>query len=238
MKRLTILIIVSMLMVFLPLSAQRRYLSSRSQAPFYRSQAVNLRLGLFIPAMNSDLWEINMENLALNKQDMQDIYFEAEYELFFNPILSLTFTAGSYDHEHYSQYTEYEYDDGSPIYQNLALSVTSLELNLKVYPIGHRRVFSPYVGGGIGLNSWHYEQWGDFINFDDMTVSEGYADTKAYTVGFNARAGFIVKVRRNIGISFEARYLYLQGQLSSLFEGFEKLDMSGLTYSLGLNLFF
>ena len=237
MKRLTILVIVSMLMVFLPLSAQRRY-QSRSQAQFYQSQALNLRIGLFQPAMNSDLWEINMENLALIKQDMQDVYYELEYEFFFNPILSLTFSVGQYDHEHYSQYTEFEYDDGSPIYQNLALSLTSIELNLKAYPMGHRRVFSPYVGGGIGLNSWHYEQWGDFINFDDMTVSEGYADTKAYTLGFNARAGFIVKVRRSIGISFEARYLYLQGPLSSLFEGFEKLDMSGLTYSLGLNLFF
>lgn len=238
MKRLTILIIVTMLLVVLPLSAQRRSYASRSHTPLYRSQAVNLRLGLFIPTMDSDLWEINMENLALIKQDMQNVYYEAEYELFFNPILSLTFAAGHYEQEHFSQYTGYEYDDGSPIYQNLALSVTSLELNLKVYPAGHRRAFSPYVGGGIGLNSWHYEQWGDFINFDDMTVSEGYADTKTYTLGFNARAGFIIKVRRNIGISFETRYLYLKGQLSSLFEDFEKLDMSGLTYSLGMNLFF
>ena len=41
-----------------------------------------------------------------------------------------------------------------------------------------------------------------------------------------------------MGISFEAKYHYLKGQLSNLFEGFEKLDLGGLTLNIGLNLFF
>jgi outer membrane protein W len=233
MKRLTILIIFTLLTVILPLNAQ-----GRSYSPHHYFQSVNLKIGLFQPNMNSDLWEVNMENLALNKQDMQEIYYAIEYEFFFNPRLSLCVEAGHYEKEHFSQYTEYEYDDGSPIYQNIALSVTSIELNLKIYPIGHKRIVNPYIGGGLGINSWHYEQWGDFLNFDDLTVSEGYADTKAYTLGFNAKAGFLFRIKQNVGFSFEARYLYLQGQLSSLFEGFEKLDMSGMAYSLGINLLF
>lgn len=231
MKRVSLLIILSVVMLsFLPLDARR--------FPIYRSQSVNLKIGLFQPAMNSDLWDINMENLALNKQDMQNIYYAVEYELFFNPIFSLSLEAGHYNKEHYSQYKDYEYDDGSPIYQNLALRITSFEFDLKIYPIGHKYTFNPYIGAGLGIHSWHYEQWGDFIHFDDMTVEEGYADTRTYTLGFNAKAGFLFKITRSVGISFETRYLYLKGQLSSLFEGFNKFDLSGMTFNFGLNLFF
>jgi outer membrane protein W len=169
---------------------------------------------------------------------MQNTYFAIEYEFFFNPILSLSIEGGQYSKDHYSQYKDYTYDDGTPIYQNLSLRMTSVELNLRIYPIGHRYAFNPYIGGGLGIHRWLYEQWGDFINFNDLTVDEGYADTKAYTFGFNARAGFLFKFKRTIGFSFEARYLFLKGELSSLFEGFEKFDLSGLSFTAGINLFF
>jgi len=233
MKRLTLLVIVVMLTIsVLPLQARR------FRATPYRAQSVNLRIGLFQPNMNSDLWEVNMENLYLSEQDMQNVYYAVEYEFFFNRILSLSIEGGSYDNEHYSQYRDYTYDDGTPINQNLALRTTSVEVNLRIYPIGHKYVFNPYIGGGLGIHRWVYEQWGDFINFDDLTVDEGYADTRAYTLGFNGRAGFLIKFKRSFGFSFEAKYLFLKGELSSLFEGFEKFDLSGLSFTAGINLFF
>ena len=229
MKKLAVLIILSLLMIIsLPLNA-RRYKHAKNQS-------VNLKIGLFQPYMDSDLWDINMENLALNKQDMQALYYAVEYERFFSPVLSFSLEGGYYYKEHNSAYKDYEYDDGSPIYQSLALRISSVELNLKIYPIGHRRVFTPYAGGGVGIYAWRYEQWGDFINFEDGTVEEGYAETKAYTPSFNVRAGFAFKISREVGVSFEAKHIYLKGELSSLFEGFEKLDMTGWTYSLGVNL--
>lgn len=201
------------------------------------AQSLNLKIGLFQPNMNSDLWETNMENLALNKQDMQDLIYALEYEIFIHSRFAISLELWHYEKEHYSAYKDYEYDDGSPINQNLALSISSLELNVKVYPTSYRRAFNPFIGAGIGIYRWIYEQWGDFINFEDWTVFEGYADTRAYTLGFNGRAGFVFRFRRSVGFSFEAKYQYLKGQLSSLFEGFGKLDMSGLTLSIGLNLF-
>jgi len=233
MKRLTLLIIIVFLVTsVLPLQA-RRFRSSP-----YRAQSVNLRIGLFQPDMNSDLWEVNMENLYLSKQDMQNVYYAVEYEFFFNRILSLSIEGAQYSKEHYSQYSDYTYDDGTPIYQNLALRITSVEVNLRLYPIGHRYAFNPYFGGGLGIHHWVYEQWGDFINFNDLTVDEGFADTRTYTLGFNARAGFLFKFKRSFGFSFEARYLFLKGELSSLFEGFGKFDLSGLSLTAGINLFF
>ncbi len=201
------------------------------------AQSLNLKIGLWNPDMNSDLWDTNMENLALNKQDMRDPIYALEYEMFFQRRFAVTFELAHYEKEHYSAYKDYEYEDGSPINQNLALTITSVELNLKIYPTTYQRMFNPFIGAGVGIYHWVYEQWGDFINFDDFTVQEGYADTSTYTAGLNARAGFVLRFRKSVGFSFEARYQYLKGQLSSLFDGFEKLDMNGLALYIGLNLF-
>jgi len=207
-----------------------------SMAPL-TAQSVNLKVGLFSLQMKSDLWETNMENLALIEGDMKDTIYAIEYEHFLNRQFSLTFEVSHYEKEHYSAYRDYEYDDGSSINQNLALNLTAMEVNAKFYPSTYMRRFNPYLGGGVGLYYWKYEQWGDFINFDDFTVDEGYADTRTYTLGFNARAGFVLRFKRNVGVSFEARYQFLKGQLSSLFEGFEPLDLNGFSINVGLNLF-
>jgi outer membrane protein W len=178
-----------------------------------------------------------MENLAFNKQDMLASYYGLEYESYFSRNLSFTIEGGYYEKTHYSQYSEYEYDDGTPIFQNLSLEILSLELDLKIYPIGHQRYFCPFIGAGVGIYHWKYEQWGEFINFDDDTVEEGYADTSTYTPGFNVKGGFTFRIRRSVGISFEAKYQYLKGELSSFFEGFDKLDLNGVLFNLGINFY-
>ncbi|MCK4835214.1 MAG: outer membrane beta-barrel protein [Candidatus Aminicenantes bacterium] len=201
-------------------------------------QILQLKVGLFQPSLDSDLWEINMENLALGKQDMLELFYGAEYEFFINNILSLSLEGGLYQKTIYSQYRDWEYEDGTPIYQNLSLRITSLEVNVKLYPIGYKKLIFPFVGAGVGIYGWRYEQWGDFINFEDLTVQEGYAETSTYTAGFNGKAGIGFRFGPFFGLFLEAKYQYLKGQLSSFFEGFGKLDLSGFKYNLGFCFFF
>ena len=203
------------------------------------AQSLNLKFGLFQPSMDSDLWEINIENLAFEKQDMQGKYYAAEYEHFMGKYLSLSLEGGYYQQEHYSFYRDFEYDDGSSINQNVALEIAGLELGFKIYPLGHRTKFSPYFGAGAGIYHWKYEQWGDFIDFENNEVLENeYLETSVYTPGFNAKAGFVFRPSLRIGISFEGRYQLIKGELSSFFDGFEKLDLGGVGFTVGLHLFF
>ncbi|MCK4942248.1 MAG: hypothetical protein KAS65_01665 [Candidatus Aminicenantes bacterium] len=202
------------------------------------NQAFSLKIGLFQPSLSSDLWDINIENLAFGKQDMLDLYYGAEYEFFLGSRFSISFNGGTYNKTIYSQYKDWEYEDGNPILQNLSLRITSLEANLKLYPTGHKGKLYPFIGIGAGIFAWRYAQWGDFLNFEDLSVQEGYAETSTYTLGFNALAGIGFRFNRSSGLFFEAKYQYLKGELSSFFEGFEKLDLSGLKYNLGFTFFF
>ena len=201
-------------------------------------QSLNFKIGLFNPEMRSDLWDVNMENLYLSKEDMQDIYMGVEYEHFLGRYFSFALEGGMYSRTVYSSYRDYVYDDDSLIFQNIYLSMSGIEADIKFYPMGHRRYFNPYIGGGIGVYLWKYEQWGDFLDFTDWSVSEGYAYTETWSAGLNVKGGFIYRFIRRMGLSFEAKYQYLKGELSSYFEGFEKFDLSGLTINVGLNLYF
>jgi len=199
---------------------------------------LTLKVGLFQPQLNSDLWDINRENLAFDTADMLEGTFAAEYEYFLDQRLSLAFETSTYSKTHYSQYSDWVHEDGSPIFQNLALRITSFELAIKLYPFGHRPVLHPFLGLGGGLYAWRYEQWGEFIDFNDMSVSDGYAETETYTLGASGRAGFGFQFNPLFGLMVEAKYQYLKGRLSSFFEGFESLDLSGFTYQLGLTFRF
>jgi hypothetical protein len=201
------------------------------------AQSYNLKIGLFQPSLSSDLWRINMDNLIFKKSDMSNTYYAFEYEFFLNRYSSLSLELGSYNRNLYSEYRDYEYDDGTPIYQNIALRITPLELTYKLYPIGHRRMFIPYLGVGGGMYFWRYEQWGEFIDFETGDVNEGNAVTRTISIGFNARAGIVLRLQRSLGIAIEGKYQYLRGRLSDYFEGFNQLDLSGLTATIGLNVY-
>jgi hypothetical protein len=203
------------------------------------SQSFNLKIGMFHPNMESDLWEQNMIDLALQKQDMRAAYYGLEYEQFLNRYISLSVEGGYYNKEHLSFYRDWEYDDGSPIYQNLALRIVSVEADLKLYPLGYQNRITPYLGGGAGMYFWKYEQWGDFIIDPDlgMVSEDEYAETTTNTFGFNAKAGIVMRFGRGMGVSLEAKYQFVKGELSSFFEGWEKFDLSGFTYTIGINLY-
>ena len=201
------------------------------------SQIVSVKAGLFFPFCDSDLWEVNFENLALSKSDMVNSVYSIEYEHFINKKISFVFEASNYSKTFYTAYRDYEYDDGSPINQNLYLKTMGFEINLRFYPAMANKKLNPYFGVGGGFIYWDYEQWGEFINFEQGYVYEGYADTKTFSPIFNARVGLLYRITYNIGLIFEAKYSFSKGELSSLFEGFEKFDLSGLIFNLGFSIF-
>jgi hypothetical protein len=204
-----------------------------------QAQSLTFKIGIFNPTANSDLWESNLDNLAFEKKDMQGQYYGLEYEQFMNPNFTVFIEGGHYTKEHYSFYRDYEYDDGSPIYQNLALQISSLELGFKFYPMSNRTRIAPFFGAAAGVYYWQYEQWGDFIDVVEGTVSEAeYVEASEYSFGFSGKAGILFRPTRNLGFSVEARYQFLKGDLEPFFEGFEKFDMNGFTLTAGFSIYF
>ncbi len=202
------------------------------------SQSVNLKLGLFVPRLRSDLWETNLENLTFSRSDMVNAYYGGEYEFYFARHASFSFEIGSYARNAYTQYRDYTFENGSPIYQNISLRIVPIEANLKFYPLGHRSRVFPFIGGGAGVYAWTYQQWGDFINFETNEINEGFAETRRFALGLNGRAGLVFRFHPRLALALEGKYQHVRGRLSEYFQGFAPLDLGGFSANASINIYF
>lgn len=202
------------------------------------SQSINLKIGLFVPRMQSDLWDINLTNLAFSKSDMVNTYYGAEYEVYLNRHTSFSLEIGNYTRTVYSQYRDYTFENGDPILQDITLSLTPIEANFKIYPLGNRYMVSPFFGVGAGVYAWTYRQSGDFINFQDDSINNGVAETKTFTIGFNGRLGLVFRFHPRFALALEGKYQYLKGRLSGYFQDFDLLDLGGVTANFCVYIYF
>ncbi len=198
-----------------------------------------LKMGLFYPECNSDLWATNFENLILQKADFQTSQFFFEWETSVSPILSVGFQFGSMQKtEVDSEYRDFTYDDGTSIGQAVGYKIHPFELTMKIYPVQKRHMVFPYVGVGLGFYTVTYEQWGDFIDFDGGYSYEGDFVSKTTSLGGSGFVGLVFRPTRGLMVGIEGKYQYLKSRLSSEFEGFEPLDLSGVSLSFVLGWMF
>ena len=94
-------------------------------------------------------------------------------------------------------------------------------------------ILEPEPGFTPGLTSN-----GEISSFSPtVDIEEGFAETKTYSFGFNGRAGLVFRFHPRVALAVEGKYQYLRGRLSGYFEGFELLDLGGITATFGVNIY-
>lgn len=157
-------------------------------------------------------------------------------------------------------YFAFDYGQGDPISHVFSVSMTPIQLSLKFTPLGRKGKVIPFVGGGIGAYLWSVRISGsqiDFENYEWFYDPSLDADVKGYPVfaddlraenklriGFHGMAGVMVPIANRISLEGEVKYNYLQAPFTQL-EGvkyiivaYEYFDLSGLTFSIGMNYWF
>lgn len=248
-----ILIFLTMLGLFIP--------------SFIYADAVSFRVGYFFPKADSDLWEIEFENMDFSKGDYMGSSFGFAYEYFISRQLSLVFSVDGYNRQKVGSYIDFvgiQDVDGDWAYPNdfegdfapshvFSVSNTPIQLSLKLAPMGRKGKIIPYVGGGAGLYVWSVKLQGDMIDFDDPWVDldfdvdiypiygvDAREDSK-FALGFHGFGGFMVPVANRISVEAEFKYNFLKANFSEDvvgFQGFEAFDLSGYQISVGVNYWF
>jgi opacity protein-like surface antigen len=232
------------------------------------SGALSFRLGYFVPRAESDLWKIEFENMTFQKADFQTTNLSLFYEHFLTKQLSVLVGVDAYSKTelgYYKDYVGYTFDEGDfafpasqyegdfSISHNFSVSITPIQLSLKLTPFGRRSGFIPYVGGGVALYVWTVKLLGEMVDFTDEWVYNdpdigdvtiyGIYDTRAraesrFSFGYQAFAGFMIPVASRIAIEAEFKYSYCKGNLGDAFEGFQDFDLGGYQISVGINYWF
>lgn len=211
------------------------------------SGGVSIRAGWFIASANSDFYRETGKDLTLDKSDFAGPIIGADVAFRLTPQLDLTFDGSWSSASPKSHYRDFVDNNDQEIEQTTTLRRVPLTANLKAYlaPRG-RSVGSlayipakvvPWVGLGGGITWYKLRQSGDFIN---MTTGEVFGETyesSAWGPALQGMGGVDVSLTPRIALTGDARYLWSRASMSgdnSSFQGFEKIDLSGVSIALGV----
>ncbi len=159
------------------------------------SGILTFKIGFFVPQAQSDLWDIEFENMNFGKTHFYNSGFAFSYEYFLTRELSFTIGVDSYTKNKGGIYEDYfgvygtvfgiaddlafpnEYegdfysDEMFNIFHSFSVSITPIQFSLKITPLGRKGKMIPYIGGGVGVYIWYVRIRGDMADFNDTSYT-------------------------------------------------------------------
>jgi opacity protein-like surface antigen len=148
----------------------------------------------------------------------------------------------------------FDYGEGFPISHVFAVSITPIQLSLKLAPLGRSGRFIPYIGGGVGLYLWNVRLQGEMIDFNDAELFYdpnldedvwGYyvyevdaREDSRLSVGYHAFGGIMVPIANRISLDVAFKYSIVTAAFTEGFVGFPDFDLGGYTIVIGMNYWF
>jgi len=229
------------------------------------SDTVTFKFIYFAPRADSDLWTSEFDQMDFDKSDFYTTSIGFSYEYFLRNEISFRLSIDSYTKKKLGTYVDlvgdvvgaeewaFDYGQGFAIEHTFDVSITPIQLSVKLTPLGRRERFIPYIGAGGGLYLWSVRVYGDWIVFSegewfyDSSIDEdviGYPiyfadvrDNNKISFGIHAFAGMMILVGNRLSLDIEFKYNSAKGNLKD-FEGFQPFDLTTYQFSLGISYWF
>jgi len=216
----------------------------------------------------NNLWMIEFDQMSFSKSNYQTTNFGFGYEYFFSNHLSIVLNVEGYSKNKLGQYVDhvgYQFTDGDfafPIEfegefypsHTFSVTITPFQLSVKIAPLGRRMKVIPYFGGGVGVYLWSVRLFGDVIDFSDDSFyyedeeiivdpiypiySFDLREENKLKIGFQGFAGIMIPLANRISVEAEFKYNYAMVDFTEAFLDFERFDLSGYQFSIGMNYWF
>ena len=226
-------------------------------APDAGAQGLDLRIGGFVPRGRDcgvpssqpaeyTLFQDVCELYAVDKNAFDGVFGGIEYNHVIAKNVEVAVHFDGYSKTVDSFYRDFERPSGGgDILQSLRLRTAPLGVSLRFVPTGKRVKLAPFVGGGVDAVFYEYEEFGDFIVFDDpdLPIEPDHFITDGVAFGLHALGGLRVYVNRDFAIVGEARYQWAKDDMGGDFAPNEpglvnRIDLSGWTFTVGVHLRF
>ena len=208
-----------------------------------RDNAVEFRVGAFFPGGGGEFWNDTQGVFSLEMNELDDVTLGFSYVRSFTNVVELGVNVDFYDGVALSDYKDFVDEVGLPILHDTRLTMMPTTVDVRVLPGGRykarrgRAVNKPafYLGAGAGLNHWRYEEFGDFIDFDDPQMSIYYDEFEdsGTALELHAMAGLELPVARQFNLVFEGRYSWADDELSEDFAGLGEIVLDGWSFNFG-----
>lgn len=209
---------------------------------------LTLRGGFAVARASSDVFTFSTDQLTLSRRNFSGPAVGADFALRMGERLDLEFGGGYAGTTTPSEFRRFVDLDDRAIRQITTFRRVPLTASLKAYLVPRGRSIgrlawiptrlAPYVGAGGGATWYQFKQSGDFIENGTNAV---FADTfisSGWTPSAQTMAGFDYSLGPRLGLVAEGRYSFARAKLNEDFAGFNRIDLSGFTTTLGLNVIF
>jgi hypothetical protein len=201
--------------------------------PASAQQVLTVQFGGFLPKgedsrVEGDVLVIDRQYLLFDFGEFNGFVLGGEWSFALGEYFEAGAGFGYYQATAPAIYDAWVNEDGSEIEQDLKLRIMPLAAVVKILPLGAKRAFQPYVGGGLGVYFWRYSETGDFVDFSDDSIYRASYTQSGTSFGPVAVFGVRGRVSESALIGMEGRYQWGTTDLSEDFLG-PKLDLGGFS---------
>ena len=199
--------------------------------------------GFALPSASSDLFAFTTSNLTVRRSDFDAVDIGADLAFSISPRVDLSLDLSYSGMNKGSEFRNFVDNNNQPIQQSTAFARTPLTVNARFYltdrgrRIGHYawvpKQAVPYVGVGVGVMNYSFDQKGDFIDDSTMAIFPDEFRSSGWAPMAQALAGVEWSMGPGWALRTEARYLTASATPSGDFSGFHRIDLSGMAASVG-----
>lgn len=209
---------------------------------------LKLETGYGLLFANSQIFDQTIDELTVKRRDFDAPFVGAELAIRASERWDVAVGIGFSQSDVRSEFRDWVDTNDLPIEQTTELRLIPVTVSGKYYfnDRGRRvgrfawipRTFAPYVGAGVGVVSYRFEQIGDFVDFDTFDIFFDRFDSRGNAALLRGLAGMAVSLGAHVELSGEMRYSYASAEMSSDFDGYDPLDLSGFQGVVGIGLRF
>lgn len=206
------------------------------------------RWGWSLAGANSEIYDFIQEELTIEDSDFNAPVVQLDFAWFFKPQIAVMFRFEWSRARVDSEFRDFVEQDDSPITQKTELTKIPLTGNVKLYLTPRGREISryawvpntvaPYVGGGGGFIWYEFLHFGDFVDFEDLSIFTDRFESKGWAPTFQVFGGVDVKIHRRIFLTIEGSYTWADATMSQDFVDFDPIDLRGLKITGGADIVF
>jgi hypothetical protein len=210
--------------------------------------SIGVRGSWLFARAGSDLFDFVTRELTIDRHDFDAPGFGLDVAISVAPRVDVIGTFELTQATASSEYRDFVDNNFLPITQTTTLRAMQLGASVRyaLTPRGHdvsrfawvpRRVV-PYVGAGGGAIYHRFAQYGDFVDFVDLSVFTDSFRSTGWSPSAHAFGGVDVQLYRALYGSLEGRYQWATGTLGRDFIDFDPIDLAGFRVSGGINVLF
>ena len=209
---------------------------------------IGVRGNWLMASAGSDIFDFVTDQLTIEKSSFNTGSLGVEFAANLTPRVDVVAGFDFNRTETPSEYRRFIDNSGMPIEQTTQLNQYNLTASVKfaLLPKGRSvsrlawipRTVVPYVGAGGGMGHYTFEQFGDFVDFQDNRVFPDVFKSSGWAPIAQLFGGTDIQVFSKMLVSVEGRYSWSKSDLEEDFIGFDPIDLGGFRIGAGVHLVF